>query len=196
MDVPDRETLASGGCVPKLALVWATKRQISRHHIPFGDDVLDSVMHVGDDGEHPPVDVPELLDAAVVFGNGAMVENVRRHELMEDVLIILVVDLLYQPRDDSFLASADTCGSLTRTLGKVSLTVIRIPISGLSGEGKTSEGLFRSYLVVGSSTVGRSAWLVQRQGHLGGSTADKAAERSLTYLLFCTGLHRNLNTNT
>lgn len=49
-----------------------------------------SLTGVGEDGVHPPYDMLEPLDAALMFGNGDVVEYIRRHELVEYIQIIVV----------------------------------------------------------------------------------------------------------
>ena len=42
----------------------------------------------------------EALDAVLMLGDGRVVDEVGRQELVEEVQIVLVLDLLYQPADD------------------------------------------------------------------------------------------------
>ncbi len=50
-------------------------------------------MGVGEAGAYPPVDVLEALDAVPMLGDGRVVDEVLRQELVEDVQIVGVVDL-------------------------------------------------------------------------------------------------------
>lgn len=86
----DRETLARWGDIPQLALVSSAERDATCYLILFGYHVLDLVMGGGEDGVRPPYDVLEPFDATLMFGNGGMVEYVRRRELVEYIQIIAV----------------------------------------------------------------------------------------------------------
>jgi hypothetical protein len=57
-------------------------------------------MGVGEGGANPPVDVPEALNTVLVLGDGRVVDDVLRHQLVEDVEIVVIVDLIYQSADD------------------------------------------------------------------------------------------------
>jgi hypothetical protein len=52
-------------------------------------------------GTYLPVDVLEALDAVPMLGDGRVVDEVGRQELVEDVQI--VIDLFYQPADDGLV---------------------------------------------------------------------------------------------
>jgi hypothetical protein len=54
-------------------------------------------------GTYLPVDVLEALDAVPMLGDGRVVDEVGRQELVEDVQIVIVIDLFYQPADDGLV---------------------------------------------------------------------------------------------
>jgi hypothetical protein len=54
-------------------------------------------------GTYLPVDVLEALDAVPMLGDGRVVDEVGRQELVEDVQIVIVIDLFYLPADDDLV---------------------------------------------------------------------------------------------
>jgi len=102
VDVLDGETLASRRQARDLAPVDAAHRNAARHHVAFGDHAFDLVMGIHG-GARPSDDVPEAFDAAPVLGNGCVVDDVRRHELVEQIQVVPVVDLLDQTPDNGLV---------------------------------------------------------------------------------------------
>ena len=51
-------------------------------------------MDVGAHAAPPLDDVLERVDAVPVLGDGGVIENVRRHEFVDDIQVASVVDLL------------------------------------------------------------------------------------------------------
>src|ERR671932_1495574 len=72
----------------------------SRYLISFGDYILDVVTEVRHGGVQPPDQVLVPLDAMLVFGNHVAVKDVRCHELVGDLWVVLIPNLLVQPADD------------------------------------------------------------------------------------------------
>ena len=58
---------------------------------------------VREGGACPPIDVLEALGAVLMLGDGRVVDVVLRHELVDEVQIVVVVDLLYQATDDGLV---------------------------------------------------------------------------------------------
>ncbi len=84
----------------ELTIVGATEGDAARYPVPLSDHVLYLIVGIREAGAYPPVDVLEALDAVLMLGDGGVVDEVLRQELVEDVQIVIVIDLLYQPADD------------------------------------------------------------------------------------------------
>jgi hypothetical protein len=77
----------------------------SRYLIPFDDYVLGLVTEVRDSGVHLPDQVLVPVHAVLVFGNHVMDENVRCHELVGDLWIVLVPTSSYNLRMTALFSS-------------------------------------------------------------------------------------------
>src|SRR5829696_7966449 len=81
----------------------ATEGNESRYLIPFGDYLLGGVTEVRDGGVHAPYHVLVPVDAMLVFGNHVAGENVRCHELLGSLWVVLVPNLFVQPADNGLV---------------------------------------------------------------------------------------------
>src|SRR5215210_5081106 len=75
----------------------------SRYLIPFGDHVLDVHTKVRHCGMHPPNQVLVAVDAMLVFGKHVAAKNVRSDEVVDSLRVMLVPNLLVQPKDEGLV---------------------------------------------------------------------------------------------